>query len=145
MNLDIQQIDRRLKEISDETARLQKEAEELLIAKRVFEKYSDKPSNGQAEPTGGSPRPKGTPTNFEMAEFVLAAAEKEGKDGLAANELVEAIAARYWPGLVGPQILPSIYNFAKIGRLRKTGGGKFKRRKKIDAELDEDNTSASAS
>jgi hypothetical protein len=39
MNLDIQQIDLRLKEISDETARLQKEAEELIIAKRVFEKY----------------------------------------------------------------------------------------------------------
>jgi hypothetical protein len=61
-----------------------------------------------------------------MAEFVLSSAEKEGHDGLTANELIQAIAARYWPGLIGPQILPSIYQFAKVGRL-KLSGGKFKR------------------
>ena len=80
-------------------------------------------------------RPKGTPTNFEMADFVLVDAEKQGNDaGLTGNELVQAIAARYWPGLIGPQILPSIYQFAKIGRL-KLSGGKFKRvHKKMTCE-----------
>jgi hypothetical protein len=65
---------------------------------------------------------------------VLADAEKDGKDGLTANEIVQAIAARYWPGLIGSQILPSIYKFAKYDRLRKTPGGKFKRLKKVVGE-----------
>jgi hypothetical protein len=133
MSANIPQIDDRLREIGAEIARLQKEAEELAIAKRVFERFSDPPPNGASPKAGspeGRPRPKGSPTNFEMAEFVLADAEKEGKDGLTAGELVQAIAARYWPGLVGPQILPSIYKFAKDERLRKTPGGKFKRAKK---------------
>jgi hypothetical protein len=128
MTLNIRQIDERLREIGEEIGLLQKEAEELTIAKRVYEKYSDKPAgdNPKTGPPTGKPRPKGTPTNFEMAEFVLADAEKEGKDGLTGNELVNVIAARYWPGLIGPQILPSIYQFAKAGRL-KLSGGKFKK------------------
>jgi hypothetical protein len=78
------------------------------------------------------PRPPGRPTNFEMAEAALSNAEKDGKDGLTANELVDAIRALYWPGLVGTQILPSLYAFAKNGRLRKTSGGKFKRIRRND-------------
>ena len=128
MSLNIQQIDERLRAIGEEVARLQKEAEELVIAKRVFDRFSEKPAPKTGDPPEGRPRPKGTPTNIEMADFVLADAEKEGNEGgLTANELVQAIAARYWPGLVGPQILPSIYAFAKAGRLHKTPGGKFKR------------------
>ena len=135
--LNIQQIDERLREIVEQVSRLQKEADELnkeadelSIAKRVFERFSDKPPNSGlskiADPPEGKPRPKGTPTNFEMAEFVLADAEKEGKDGLTGNELVQAIAARYWPGLIGPQILPNIYGLGKSGRL-KFSEGKFRR------------------
>jgi len=125
MPLDVKQIDERLRQIGEEVTRLQKEADELTIAKRVFERFSDKPPDRDEE---GRPRPKGTPTNAEMTEFVLADAEKEGKDGLDANELVQAIAARYWPGLIGPQILPSIYGHAKEGkRFHKTTAGKFKR------------------
>jgi hypothetical protein len=147
MPLNIQQIDKRLHAINEELASLQKEAEELVIAKRVFERFSneppneDNPSNGSTPKTGnppeGRPRPKGSPTNFEMAEFALADAEKEGKEGLTASELVQAIAARYWPGLAGPQILPSLYKFSTDGRLHKTAGGKFKRvrRKGTDEEL----------
>jgi hypothetical protein len=131
MPLDIEQIDKRLREIGEQVALLQKEADELAIAKRVFARFSDHLPNGGGtkaghDPPGGKPRPNGTPTNFEMAEFVLADAEKEGKDGLGGSELVQAIAARYWPGLVGHQILPSMYQFAKAGRL-KLSGGKFRR------------------
>jgi hypothetical protein len=133
MTPNLQQIDDRLRQIGEEVARLQKEAEELAIAKRVFARFSGKPSNGSSVPKAddpeGQPRPKGAPSNFEMAELVLADAEKNGEDGLTASEIVQAIAARYWPGLIGPQILPSIYKFAKDHRLHKTPNGKFKRKK----------------
>jgi hypothetical protein len=69
-----------------------------------------------------------------MVELVLLDAEKEGRDGLTANEIVEQIRRRYWPGLIGKQILPSVYQFAKRGRLRKTASGKFKRIKKLSDE-----------
>jgi hypothetical protein len=136
MTPDIQKIDARLRQIEEEVSRLQREAEELAIAKRVFDKYSDKLPNGSGSKTGepeGRPRPKGAPSNFEMAELVLADAEKHGKDGLTASEIVQAIAARYWPGLIGPQILPSIYKLAKDRRLGKTHDGKkFKRIKTME-------------
>ena len=61
-----------------------------------------------------------------MTEMILKAAEREGKNGLTANEIVEQIGGRYWPGIMGAQILPVIYHFAKQGRIRKTSGGKFK-------------------
>ena len=51
---------------------------------------------------------------------------------LGASEVVEAIRQRYWPGLTGPQILPSIYRFAKEKRVKKTADGKFKRIKKSE-------------
>lgn len=66
-----------------------------------------------------------------MVEFVLSSAEKEGRE-LTASEIVNEIRARYWPGLIGEQILPSIYGFAKQGRVRKTPTGKFKRIKRND-------------
>jgi hypothetical protein len=138
MTPNLQKIDDRLRAIDEEIARLQKEADELVIAKRVFARFSEKPPNGGApkpEQLEGRPRPKGSPSNFEMAELVLADAERDGKDGLTASEMVQAIAARYWPGLIGPQILPSIYKFAKDDRLHKTPGGKFKRVKKNDVGM----------
>lgn len=126
-------IDQRLQEITEQMARLQKEADELETAKRVFERFN---GGTPADAGRGKPRPDGIPTNFEMAEFVLSIAEKDGKDGLTGAELVQAIAARYWPGLVGEQILPSIYQFAKNGRLRKLASGKFKRVKKNEGPAD---------
>ncbi|HZL31005.1 MAG TPA: hypothetical protein VFC54_08085 [Pseudolabrys sp.] len=142
MAIDLKTIDAREKAIADQMAALQRELEDLAAAKRVVGRLSGPPETVigrivreqiiEADKTG-KPRPAGTPTNLEMAEFVLASAEKEGKDGLTASELVQAIGARYWPGLVGKQILPSIYEIAKKGRLKKTANGKFKRVKKADA------------
>jgi hypothetical protein len=142
VTIDPAKIALRRREIGEEIARLQKEGEELDIVLRVLERMAttEKPDAiamaglvGESSHTTIdelSGRPGGTPTNFEMAELVLLGAEKEGRDGLTANELVEEIKRRYWPGLVGKQILPSIYQFAKKGRLRKTASGKFKRIKK---------------
>ena len=97
---------------------------------RVFERFAPAGSTSEKKkgdkPKLGPARPKGIPTNFEMTEMILKASEREGKNGLTANEIVEQIRTRYWPGIMGAQILPVIYHFAKHGRIRKTSGGKFK-------------------
>jgi|SRR5271154_1943264 len=128
--LDSQAIENRLREIRETISALQGEADELEAALRVFERFStpESPSkkNKDGKPKLGPARPKGIPTNFEMTEMVLKSSEREGRSGLTANEIVEQIRSRYWPGLTGPQILPVIYHFAKQERIRKTSGGKFK-------------------
>ena len=137
----IESIEARLQEIAEQMAGLQSEANDLETAKRVFQRFAgggaSAASSGPHQPTKMKPRPLGIPTNFEMVEFVLSSAEKEGKDGLTAAEVVQAIAARYWPGLIGEQILPSIYGFAKNGRLKKLASGKFKRIKKNESPANE--------
>jgi len=128
--LDSQAIENRLREIRENISALQGEADELGVALRVFERFSTPESSLKKKegdkPKLGPARPRGIPTNFEMTEMVLKASEREGKNGLAANEIVEQIGSRYWPGVTGAQILPVIYHFAKQGRIRKTAGGKFK-------------------
>jgi hypothetical protein len=61
-----------------------------------------------------------------MIDMILKSSEREGKSGLTANEIVEQIGSRYWPGVAGPQILPVIYQFARQGRICKISAGKFK-------------------
>jgi hypothetical protein len=128
--LDSQAIETRLREIREKISALQVEADELEVALRVFERFSpsepsSKKLNGD-KPKLGPARPRGIPTNFEMTEMILKASEREGKNGLTAAEIVEQIRTRYWPGIMGAQILPVIYHFVKQGRIRKTAGGKFK-------------------
>ncbi|WP_333825745.1 hypothetical protein [Pinisolibacter sp.] len=74
----------------------------------------------------GPARPEGTPSNFEMAKMVLISAERDGKAGLTAAELVSEIGRRYWPGLQPQQILPMMYQYAKHGRLNKGDDGLFR-------------------
>jgi hypothetical protein len=128
--LDSQAIENRLREIREAISTLQGEADELAVALRVFERFSPSESSSKKKkgdkPKLGPARPKGIPTNFEMTEMILKGSEREGKNGLTANEIVEQIGSRYWPGVTGAQILPVIYHFAKQGRIRKTAGGKFK-------------------
>ena len=69
----------------------------------------------------GPSRPEGIPTLFKMVNEVLS----ESADGLTGRQIVEAIGKRYWPGVKGQQILPSVYGFAKRGRLRKSHDGRF--------------------
>src|SRR5580704_8681503 len=114
--LDSQDIENRLREIRETISALQAEADELAVALRVFERFapaepSSKKKKGD-KPKLGPARPRGIPTNFEMTEMILKAAEREGKNGLTANEIVEQIGGRYWPGIMGAQILPVIYHFA---------------------------------
>lgn len=132
MNLDLDQITAREKEIVRLIDALQKEANDLAVARRVFERFSGKSQDKEDALAAGLPRPKGAPTTFEMVDFSLANAEKEGIDGLSSKELVSAIGAKYWPGVVPHQIMPTVYGFVKDNRLRKTPGGKFKRLKKAE-------------
>lgn len=118
-------------EIAAEMERLKKESEDLDIAERVFKQLYGIPEKNQIVelPKAGRPRPEGTPTTFEMTDFILLSAEKEGKDGLTISEIVDEIRKRYWPGLASHQITPSIYGFVADERLHKTAGGTFKRKK----------------
>jgi hypothetical protein len=140
-NSSLKAIEVREREIADQIAPLQKELDDLAIAKRVLlslERPSDRSVQEVIVDSGkaGKPRPSGAPTNFEMTERVLADAERNGKDGLVIGEIVDAIRSRYWPGLVSEQITPSIYGFATNGRLKKSVNGKFKRVKKPEGSAD---------
>jgi hypothetical protein len=135
---DLDKIVSREKEIHDAMAALQKEAEELAVARRVLVRFglngAGKPPNPVNDDGGklGPKRPDGAPSTFAMAEGVLADAEVAGKDGLTGKEMVDAIREKYWPGLQSAQVQPIIYGFVRNGRMRKTPGGKFKRLKKAE-------------
>lgn len=128
--LNSQAIEKRLQEIREAISVLQGEADELAVALRVFERFSAPETLEKKDNAGlpklGPPRPPGIPSTFEMTEMVLKSSEREGKNGLTANEIVEQIGKRYWPNIVGAQILPTIYKLAKDGRIRRTSSGKFK-------------------
>jgi hypothetical protein len=129
-HIDPHAIEKRQSEIRDNIANLEKEAAELDIALRVFKRFSvpeaAAENNGADVAKLGPRRPPGIPSNFQMAELILKDAEREGKTGLTAKEIVEKISARYWPGVADAQIMPAIYGFGRDGRIRKTASGKFK-------------------
>tara|TARA_B100000315_G_C14239582_1_gene434710 strand:- start:132 stop:596 length:465 start_codon:yes stop_codon:yes gene_type:complete len=142
---EIDAIQTRQRDIQDEITRLQQEAEELLVALRVIRRFS--PLEEPPESKLGPPRPKGIPTLFEMVEVVINKANR----GLSGREIVEEIGNDFWPGVQGSQILPSVYVFAKRGRLRKNKTGHFftvKKNETPDGKAsgvsgDEDGTSSS--
>jgi hypothetical protein len=132
MSLDIENLRSRQKRLIDEIAQRQKELDEIDIALRVFDRYSDKPPDKGKTSAGSKnglpPRPKGTPSTFEMVNLILASAEKEGKEGLTSRELMDQIRAKYWPGVQNRQILPSIFGFAKDNKRLIRDGDRWKRK-----------------
>lgn len=124
----------RQQEIVNEIERLTKESDELGVALRVIRRF--KTSCDSAESKLGPPRPEGTPTVFEMAEAVIKASEERRGKGLLGREIVDEIGKEYWPGVKGPQILPSVYQFAKKGRLVKNTNKRFHTVKKDEAPTD---------
>jgi hypothetical protein len=120
MNLDVEQIRARQKRIDEEIAKLQKESDELAIALRVLDRFTDKPTEPSAKPDL-PPRPPGSPSTFDMVTMILAGAEKDGRGALTSRELMDEIRAKYWPGVQNKQILPSIFGFAKNNRLIREG------------------------
>lgn len=129
MDTDFHKIQSRLREINAQMEKLRGEAEELETAVRVFKRFAG--ANGAASPEGaklGPARPEGLPSLFKMTESVIRDAVADGKPGLTGAEIVAAIGKRYWPGVKGQQILPSIYQFTRgeHPRLVKTKDGIFK-------------------
>jgi len=125
MEMDLQKILVRQREIAAQMEKLRAEAEELETAVKVFKRFAG-PEDKPEGPKLGPPRPEDIPSLFEMTESVIRDAMGGGKPGLTGKEIVAAIGRRYWPGVNGPQILPSIYKFAKEDRLTKTNNGVFK-------------------
>jgi hypothetical protein len=124
---ELEAIKQRQREIREGINKLEAESAELDVALRVFSRFSTKGKSPTKTGTKlGPPRPEGIPSNFDMISMVLKSAEKEGKKGLTANETVEEIGRRYWPGIQSPQIISFIYQFAKRGRLSKSDKGLFR-------------------
>ncbi len=115
-------LQKRLVAIAAELSVLEKERSEIELAIAVLNKYVISSKTANQGDGNGKPRPSGTPTSYEMVKFVL---KDAGQKGLKGSEIVERIASRYWPGLVGKQILPSVYQFTKKGRLKKSKAGYF--------------------
>jgi hypothetical protein len=125
---ELEAIKQRQREIHEGINKLETELAELEVALRVFNRFSSKEKKSPTK-TGtklGPARPDGIPSNFDMISMILKSAEKEGKKGLTANEIVEEIGRRYWPGIQSPQIISFIYQFAKRGRLLKSDKGLFR-------------------
>ncbi|MEM9138666.1 MAG: hypothetical protein AAGB15_02460 [Pseudomonadota bacterium] len=124
----------RLSEIEQQINMLEKERAEILTAKSVLKRYINPQSTGvkilpvKASPLNetGPPRPDGIPTLWEMVYDVLQ--DNGGKASVL--YITEEIARRWWPGVKHPQVGPSVYRFAKEGRLKKADAGVFSLPKK---------------
>ena len=125
---DVEAMVARKREIEDQIDRLAQEADELDIALKVLGRFSK--ADDVASSKMGPSRPEGAPTLFEMTTQVLANAEARGRPGLKGTEIVSEISKEFWPGVTGPQILPTVYRFAKKGRIIKKGNGRFYTAKK---------------
>jgi hypothetical protein len=126
LELDLDAVLARRREIADEMGKLSAEDADLEVVVRVAKRFGNGMENGAAGSNKlGPARPDGTPSLFDMTEAVIGEAMKHGKDGLNAQEIVAAIGKKYWPGVKGAQILPSVYGFAKQGRLKKNAKGLF--------------------
>lgn len=68
-----------------------------------------------------STKPEGTPSLFEMAEIILAEQEQGGRYELEGSFIMNQIKARWWPEARTNSVLPSLWRFAKQGRLVKNG------------------------
>ena len=131
---EVDQLHERLKRIDAEIEKLQLEREEIGVALRVLGRFikAKPPPKPPHKPAARAskktlpPRPKGIPSTFEMVEAVLTEGERTGKPALTSRELMDAIRAKYWPGVQNKQILPSIFGFAPKRLIRE--GDKWKRK-----------------
>lgn len=118
MDTQIERLRARLREIDEQIGLLQIEGGEIETALRVLDKYAPAETEVKSEGGQGAPRPEGLPTLFEMVSFAL---RDSAPHGLTAAEIVHKMRARYWPGLVNQQVMPSVYRFVKESRLAKRG------------------------
>lgn len=127
-------IRREIEELASQINALEEERAEIENALNVLKRYTgfgankaDAPQHADVAPlphgVPGAPRPDNIPTIWEMTRSVL----KDSPIGtLHVDDIVSQIALRWWPGLSKSQIGPSLYGFAKDGRLERKGTGMFK-------------------
>lgn len=142
----LREIDARLKEVEQ----LQLERKEIVDALSVLQRYgaaTDVEHRGVEEvsprdQTGfkknerrraregrmrkgqelGTPRPDGIPSVWEMTQIIIS----ETSDQQATvSDIMKKIDARWWPGVHRNQVAPTIYKFAKNGRLDQVSPGTF--------------------
>ena len=138
---------RRLAAIDAEMDALGRERDEIATTLKVLERYGVKVAPTREEGTDkgevtrapatehssaetpdgdskdqGAPRPAGIPTVFEMASMLLK--EAPGHQ-LTMDEMRKQIEDRWWAGVSRNAIAPSVYKFAKQGRLRQVDVGTF--------------------
>jgi hypothetical protein len=121
MEINLQKITAREKEIADAIKALQRESEDLAAARRVFERFTGASGNLEKQ-LDRAPRPQGAPSTFDMVKAVLSEAASRGTPSLSSKELIDGVRNRFWPGLTTQQILPTIYGFKKAERLEKKKG-----------------------
>lgn len=123
----------RLSEIEAQTAKLNREKDEILGALRVFDRYAvphaaDEPEEPKKKKKlrikKGKPRPDGIPTIWDMTMLVF---RESGATVMHIDDIVGKISKRWWPGVIKSQVAPTIYGFAKEddGRLERRGTGEF--------------------
>jgi hypothetical protein len=127
MDLNLEKIAAREKEIATAIKDLEREAADLAAARRVLERFAGNGIGRDLEkPPDKVPRPDGAPSTFEMVREVLRDAYIKGEtDGIDSKELVKRIREKYWPGLTTGQVLPTIYGFLKNDRLKKDKKGRW--------------------
>ncbi len=116
---DIEAIKLRRQAVLAEIDSLEGELKDLDTALRVL--HSLFPISSETGTKSGPPRPEGIPTIFEMVTEFL----NQAPDGLTYQQIVDAIRDKYWPGVKPRQITPSIYGYAKRGRIKKASPGRF--------------------
>ncbi len=135
----------RLSEIETAINKLEAEKDEILSAKRVIERYSgSKAPEAQTKKessyhTTPAPRPKGIPTVWEMTEEILLSGPPRG---LSVKEIVKRIEGKWWPGVILQQVSPTVYSFAKQGRLIRPEKGTFALPKEKASESDSETSNS---
>lgn len=111
----------RKREISEIRSALDREEAEIDAALAILQRYTGSKPQGVvvnkllADDKPTVPRPDGVPVLWEMVVAALTPHTQHG--GLKSGQIVDFIGEKYWPGVQGKQIIPSLYRFLNEGRL----------------------------
>lgn len=112
-----------IRQLSAELNELMAEAKDLTIAEKVLMRLNHELGDNEEEtertPSGAPVKPAGVPTMPEM--IVDALRSTTNPFGLSPKDIMEFIAAKYWPEVRSELVGPIAWRMAKEGRLVKNG------------------------
>ena len=113
----------RMEKLRREDEALTAEQEELATTLKTLARVYDIDLSDLDEPrsTKASGKPEGTPTLYEMVVEILQVWELVEDQPVEGDQIFEEIRRRYWPNAPRNSIIPSLWRFAKEGRLHKEG------------------------